>query len=541
MRDSDGLAKRSPSLTDLIESGRTAERVGALGEALEHYNAAFLRLSAEGDARTAAELLRWIGHVHRQRGDLEIAEEVYGASLAVAEQAELPEHVAAALNSLAVVEQTRGRLEAARRLYLRSRSIAETVGDERLAAMIDQNLGAIENIRGNVAAALDRYRTALTRLRRLGDDLAAAWVLTNMGITHVDEGDWDSAESCFDQAFEVADRLRDTATLGSIEINRAELYLKRGAYGRARECCDRAFEIFGRLDSSSGLAEAYKFYGILYRETEKPHLAELHLKLAIELAEESEDRLLHAESERELALVHRAEGRNQEALASLNRAHRLFTELEARRDILDLNRHLDRLEDAYLRVVEAWGESIESKDRYTAGHCQRVADYTCRLAAALGFTGRDLTWIRMGAFLHDVGKTMVPAELLNKPGKLTPEEWEVMRRHTVEGDRIVAELDFPWDIRPIVRSHHERWDGGGYPDGLAGEAIPLIARILCVADVFDALTTARSYRPALTREEALRIMERDAGRLLDPQLFETFRAIVGAPAPAAVDVGVAAE
>ncbi len=174
-------------------------------------------------------------------------------------------------------------------------------------------------------------------------------------------------------------------------------------------------------------------------------------------------------------------------------------------------------------MVKAWGDSIESKDRYTAGHCQRVADYACMLAESVGFAGRDLTWFRMGGFLHDVGKIEVPGEVLNKPGKLTPEEWKLMQSHTTAGDRIVAELNFAWDIRPIVRSHHEHWEGTGYPDGLKGEEIPLTARILCVADIYDALTSTRSYRPALSREEALRIMEADSGRISAPTLFEVFR------------------
>ena len=104
----------------------------------------------------------------------------------------------------------------------------------------------------------------------------------------------------------------------------------------------------------------------------------------------------------------------------------------------------------------------------------------------------------MGAFLHDVGKTEVPEEILNKPGRLTDEERATMERHTVIGDEMLAPVEFPWDIRPMVRSHHERWDGRGYPDGLAAEAIPRSARILRLADVVDALTTARSYRAPLT-------------------------------------------
>ena len=173
-------------------------------------------------------------------------------------------------------------------------------------------------------------------------------------------------------------------------------------------------------------------------------------------------------------------------------------------------------------VTQVWGESIESKDSYTAGHCSRVAEYAARLAERVGVTGRDLRWLKMGAFLHDVGKTAVDLAILNKPGKLEEKEWEQMKSHTTVGDSIVAEMNFPYDIRPIVRNHHERWDGSGYPDRLAGKDIPFTARILCVADVFDALTTTRSYRPAFSAEEALRIMQEEAGKVVDPDLFATF-------------------
>jgi len=217
----------------------------------------------------------------------------------------------------------------------------------------------------------------------------------------------------------------------------------------------------------------------------------------------------------------------------------LFRDLSARRELADVERALDRLEETYLSVVEAWGESIESVDRYTSGHCSRVAEYTCLLAEAVGIHGRELTWLRMGAFLHDVGKIKVDVQILNKPGKLDAREWEEMRMHTVAGDEIVAELGFPYDIRAIVRNHHERWDGTGYPDRLAGEQIPLNARILCVADVYDALTTSRSYRSELPVEEARAIMSELSGTVFDPTLLEVFLRLVSErdasdPAPSSV-------
>jgi HD-GYP domain-containing protein (c-di-GMP phosphodiesterase class II) len=138
----------------------------------------------------------------------------------------------------------------------------------------------------------------------------------------------------------------------------------------------------------------------------------------------------------------------------------------------------------------------------------------------------------MGALLHDVGKIVVPSSMLNKPGRLTAEEWATMKRHPQAGVHLLREIEFPWDIRPMVRHHHEHWDGGGYPDGLVGDDIPLSARILCIADVFDALTSSRSYRAGMTPGRALAVMRQDCGKIFDPGLFELFE-VLYTPAPCA--------
>jgi putative nucleotidyltransferase with HDIG domain len=172
------------------------------------------------------------------------------------------------------------------------------------------------------------------------------------------------------------------------------------------------------------------------------------------------------------------------------------------------------------------GQSIEAKDAYTLGHCERVADYACAIATELGFDETQLFWFRVGALLHDVGKIAVPAEILNKPGPLTPYERETMESHPLDGVELLRDVEFPWDVIPMIRSHHERWDGHGYPDRLAGEAIPLAARILCVADVYDALTSHRPYRRAYEPADALRLMQGDMGRHFDPDILSRFFPIV---------------
>src|SRR5690606_28334496 len=142
----------------------------------------------------------------------------------------------------------------------------------------------------------------------------------------------------------------------------------------AREACDFATEIFNGIGALPSLAEAHKFYGILYRDMEKSHLAELHFDRCIELARRRRDRLLEGEAEGERALLYLAAARNADGLQGLNRSHRILTTLQARRDVADLDRRLDQLESTALRAMQSWAETIESKDHYTAGHCQRVAD-----------------------------------------------------------------------------------------------------------------------------------------------------------------------
>jgi putative nucleotidyltransferase with HDIG domain len=196
-------------------------------------------------------------------------------------------------------------------------------------------------------------------------------------------------------------------------------------------------------------------------------------------------------------------GRNQDALGLLNSAHRLFGRLDARVDLVDVSTKVHRLEETYFAVVRDWGQSIESSDSYTFGHCERVAGYAVGVAQELGLDEGQQTTIRIGAYLHDLGKVKVPHEILNKPGKLTDEEFGVIQMHPVWGVELLATVEFPWDIKPIIRWHHEKHDGTGYPDRLRGSEIPINAQIICIVDVYDALTTTRSYRPAMSQAEAL--------------------------------------
>jgi putative nucleotidyltransferase with HDIG domain len=208
-------------------------------------------------------------------------------------------------------------------------------------------------------------------------------------------------------------------------------------------------------------------------------------------------------------------------LAYLNKSHALYSRLKAQHRVAQVERRNAALESRFLEMAHHWGDSIESKDHYTQGHCERVAFFACVLADSTGMDSRSLFWFRLGALLHDIGKIIVPTEVLNKAGPLTGEEWAMMKRHPEAGLELVADIDFPGDVRSVIRNHHERWDGNGYPDRLAGEDIPFAARILCVADVYDALTTARSYRDSMSHARAATEMRSSHGQF-DPHLLEAF-------------------
>jgi putative two-component system response regulator len=179
--------------------------------------------------------------------------------------------------------------------------------------------------------------------------------------------------------------------------------------------------------------------------------------------------------------------------------------------LLRLKQFTDELDNAET-VLFSLALSIEAKDPYTEGHCDRLSKYSVALAEKLGLPDHLRVALRRGGLIHDIGKLAVPEHILLKPGPLTPEERKIMEQHTIEGERICAPLRSFRNVLPIIRHHHEKQDGSGYPDGLKGEQIPLTARILQVTDIYDALTTDRPYRKALPVEKAMAIMREEVKR-----------------------------
>jgi len=191
----------------------------------------------------------------------------------------------------------------------------------------------------------------------------------------------------------------------------------------------------------------------------------------------------------------------------------------------------EAIEEHYVSTIACLMETVEAKDNYTRGHTDRVMELAVHLATMAGLRGKELTEVARASALHDIGKIAVPEWVISKPGRLDPEEFALMRMHCERGARIVRHLNFLDGARLIILSHHERYDGKGYPGGLKGEEIPLGARILGIVDAYDAMTSDRPYRPAMTEEEALAEIRANAGTQFDPRLVEIFLTITADERP----------
>jgi len=186
---------------------------------------------------------------------------------------------------------------------------------------------------------------------------------------------------------------------------------------------------------------------------------------------------------------------------------------------------LRKQRDLFTHTITILAQSVELRDKYTGNHTERVTRYSMLLAEHLDLSPEELNWIRIGTPLHDIGKIGIPDEILNKPGKLTADEFKIMQTHTTKGAKILEQVPDLAPVIPIARSHHERWDGLGYPDAIKGAQIPVLARIVAVADAFDAMTSDRPYRPGMPEPAAFAELEKQKGKQFDPEFATAFISI----------------
>lgn len=216
--------------------------------------------------------------------------------------------------------------------------------------------------------------------------------------------------------------------------------------------------------------------------------------------------------------------RKTDSVSEIQTASRDITERKkAEKALQDAHVHL---QEAYQRTIEGWVRALDLRDRETEGHTQRVTELTIKVAGTLGFSEEELTHIRRGALLHDMGKMAIPDDILQKPGPLNEVEWERMRRHPMYAYDMLSPIAYLLPSLDIPFCHHERWDGSGYPRGLKGEEIPLVARLFSIVDVWDALSSDRPYRKKMPRWEVVSYLREKSGILFDPKLVDIFLSVI---------------
>lgn len=517
--DSSTTAEPLSAAEQHLQTGRDHERQGRLLDAASGFEAAILAAEADGQKRVLAEALRRLAVICHHRNEPGRARNLCQRSYDEAMASGDPVLGAEALNTMAGFEFETGDMISARQRFYSALDLGRT--SEELQGRILQNLGIMANVEGDLEQARGNYVRSLQAFIHAGDERGCAIAYHNLGMINADQEAWDEADRCFVQSLARATALGDVRLQGLCLLNHAEVHRAKQRYQQARENAEAALRIFDELGMRLDKADAYKALGSVYRDAGHHAVAESRFRTSIDLSVETGSILCEAEASRELALLYQQMGRNQDSLHLLNTAHRLFNRLNARVDLVDVRGKVADLEGTYMRVVADWGQSIESSDQYTHGHCSRVAEYGFMVAKQMGLDDGELTTIRLGAYLHDLGKVRVPHEVLNKKGKLSAEEFDIIKMHPVWGLELLASVEFPWDIKPIIRWHHEKYDGTGYPDRLKGDEIPLSAQIICIVDVYDALTTTRSYRAAMSRAEALVQME-ESKHWWRPDVYHAF-------------------
>ncbi|HVH38945.1 MAG TPA: HD domain-containing phosphohydrolase [Gemmatimonadaceae bacterium] len=524
------LAPRSSSsagrsAADYLDAAREQERAGCIVEAIEQFELSIAAAKSEGQLRTLSEALRRLSVMRHRRDECALARALCQRAHEVALEVDNAFLAAEALNSLGGMLLREGSLAESEATY--RDAVAVGGASIEIRARAEQNLGIIANIHGDLDEALRRYARSLEAYRSANDQHGCALAFHNLGMVSADKELFDDAAGFFSQSVEIAKRAGDVHLQGLCLLNHADVEVSRQHFEEARLKAEASLAIFDQLGARGHKSAAYRVIGVVYRETGRLALAESRLRSAIELSVTAGTVLHEAEATRDLAVVYQAMGRNQEALQLLNRSHGLFRRLDARRDLVNVGGKVLELEGTYLAVVREWGGSIESSDSYTHGHCSRVAENAVAVARELGLDDLEQTTIRLGAYLHDLGKVKVPHEILNKPGPLTRDEFEVVQMHPVWGIELLDGIEFPWDIKPIIRWHHEKFDGTGYPDRLRGDEIPLAAQVVGIVDVYDALTTTRAYRPALSHEAAMAEIDRCRPSWSEPVVEAFLRAMHG--------------
>jgi len=509
------------------EKGKAYASLGKIDKAIAEYQKVLDHCRETSHLPVKSETFIQIGQLLCKQGDHDRALGYLQRALSAYRRLEDKAGICRALRNLGVVYVELGEFEETESAYQEAISIAREIGEQILYADLVNNLGTIMNMKGNWKRALDLYRDSLEIYQANNERRKSAYAENNIAITLADKGINDEAFVYFRQAYETATSLKDASLTLIVNINLADLNLKRGDLEEARKHCQLAewyLKESGLINSN--LAETRKLAGKISMAESDYDTALKSFNDAHAICKQIGARFMEAEILRERGTLYRVMGRHLDALADLEASYHLYTTVKADGKREQTEEIIASLERLYLEVFESMARQVDHKDAYTKGHSDRVAALAMLTAKELGLRTHMVKTIVAAGLLHDMGKISIDDEILKKPGKLTEAEFHHIQKHPELGVALLRGKEFPWDIKPLILHHHERIDGTGYPLGLKGEDIPLGARILCIADVFDALSSDRVYRDAYDTKRALDIMREESGQTFDPVLLRCFVRLV---------------
>jgi len=505
---------------------------GNLGEAINLYRSVIRKSGKNNLHIEKATAMRRLGNLYSRKGEARKAMLYYRKGLSISQELGDVSGCAKAYNGIGTLYFNTGNWNKVKEYYNHAVEAARKKEDLVLLASIYNNLGAMSNILGDWTMAITYYKEAINIYDSTKDARGLSRAYNNLGLTYRDRGDWEKAYQHYAKSIRISEKTGDVSLISSSSLNYIRVLIQLSRFDEAREKCDEIFELLSGTEEEANKAEALMMYGMIYTRMEKLALAEKHFLDCVKINEDHNNVMGKAECFREMAFLYREWGRNKQALEFLGKSFNAFRSLRAVRYLQDIDRKIEELEELAFKIIRDMGAEVESKDTYTFGHSQRVAHYSVELAKQLHIEENLLKGIMVAAYLHDLGKVKVSEDILLKERKLTPEEYYIIQMHPIWGAEILQDIDFPWEVKSLVRFHQEKWDGSGYPDGLSGKEIPLGARVIAAADLFDALTTDRPYRLSYSLKQALKIFKKELGTSIDPQIGRKFIRIVNERLPA---------
>jgi len=440
---------------------------------------------------------------------------------------------AEAYNHLGVAYNNLGDSQKSIDYFLRALKIMEQINDKNGIANSYVNIGQANFYLDNLNKSLEYFQKALKLREEIGDKKNISQSLILIGNVKGRIAKYEEALDYYSKSLVIKKEIDDKRGISQIYNNIGNIYLEIGRKEKALEYRLEALQIDRELDdkweianSAYNIAEQY----LLNAEHEKayPYILESY-----DLSKDLANKGLIRDNLHNFSLYYELSGDYKKALkyqrdySELTKS--MFSEeLSERISEMQVKYETEKLEDAIAeRTLELQKTikgtiylivaTVEARDPYTSGHQKRVADLAVAIASEMKLPDERVEGIRMAGLIHDLGKIQIPAEILSKPGKLSELEYEIIKTHPQTGFDLLKEIEFPWPIAEMVRQHHEKMDGSGYPQGLKGDEIMPEARILAVADTVEAMSSHRPYRPALGIEKALAQIKKDKGTLFDPK------------------------